>query len=102
MSIKKKELKPHIWFNFAINPCVDRSKFMEKRCPPDQIILAAMAWCSCLFLSLAVLMKLYNDNPSLNDFYISSALGDCWQYKSMDDIGMFMKIWCNKSKSKGS
>ena len=39
-----------------------------------------------------MLVKLYNNNPSLNDSYISSALGDCWQYKSMDDRDVYENL----------
>lgn len=67
---------------------------MEERDSPQQIILASMDWRNCLFLSLAIYLEVafvhgealhhkylfgYNDNPALNNSYISSALVECWK-----------------------
>jgi hypothetical protein len=93
--MEKEELKPHSHFDFALTVRLNWSKnVMEERDSPQQIILASMDWRNCLFLSLAIYLEVafvhgealhhkylfgYNDNPALNNSYISSALVECWK-----------------------
>jgi hypothetical protein len=93
--MEKDELKPHSHLDFTLTVHLNWSKnVMEERDSPQQIILASMDWRNCLFLSLAVYLEVafvhgealhhkylfgYNDNPALNNSYISSSLVECWK-----------------------
>lgn len=93
--MEKEELKPHSRFDFALTVRLNWSKnVMEERDAPEQIILGSMDWRTCLFLSLAVYLEVafghgealhhrylfgYNDNPVINNSYVSSTLVDCWK-----------------------